>query len=180
MNISTNHATYHLTNQSTRYSCAHPYARPLACQSGAVLVLALVLTALLTTLAVTLLHNNSLDVKMTNVVVEKKKSLNITIGGVDEFIQKAQTQHVDFGGINPLLINQDIDESALTGTNINASAQSINAIPTNCPHMSRSDVSDNTIRCNRYEITVKHQFGLDERSATQIVTTTATQVQVNQ
>ncbi|MCU4676280.1 pilus assembly PilX N-terminal domain-containing protein [Catenovulum sp. 2E275] len=145
-------------------------------QTGAALVVAIVLMALLTSLAVTLMYNSSLDTKMSNAAVLKKTSTNMALGGVNEFINKAQNSDVAFGGRNPLSLNNDIDSVALTGTDLTASAQSNVADSTNCPHFKRAQASDSYIRCNRFEIKVEHKYGQNKQAKTEIVTSVASQI----
>ena len=145
-------------------------------QQGAALAVALVLMLVLTTLSVTLMYNTSLDTKMTHATVVKKTSLNASLGGSDEFIQKAHTQDAIFAGTNPLTGNTDVASVALTGTDLSGEAEALTDTPTNCPHFSRSEASDSYIRCTRFEIRVKHEFGQNNQGNTEVVTAVASQI----
>lgn len=145
-------------------------------QTGAALAVALVLMTVLTTLAVTLMYNSSLDTKMSHAAVTKKASLDATLGGSDEFIDKAHHNDAIFGGRNPLSANNDVDAVNLTGENLSGTADSLIPKPTNCPHFSRSQANDSYIRCNRFEIKVDHQYGKNNQAKSEVVTAVASQV----
>ncbi|MER2494183.1 pilus assembly PilX family protein [Catenovulum sediminis] len=145
-------------------------------QQGAALAVALVLMLVLTSLAVTLLYNTSLDTKMAHATVIKKSSLNATLGGSDEFINKAHNRDALFAGVNPLTGTSDVNSVSLSGENLNGEAEALTDNPTNCPHFSRTQASDSYIRCTRFEIKVQHQFGQNEHGRTEVVTAVASQI----
>lgn len=145
-------------------------------QNGAALAVALVLMLVLTTLSVTLMYNTSLDTKMTHATVVKKSSLNASLGGSEEFIQKAHNQDALFSGTNPLTGNTDVASVNLTGTDLTGEAEALTDFPTNCPHFSRSEASDSYIRCTRFEIKVLHEFGQNNQGNTEVVTAVASQI----
>lgn len=145
-------------------------------QQGAALAVGLVLMTVLTTLAVTLMYNASLDSKMATAAAQKNASVNAALGGSDEFIAKASQKDEMFGGINPLTINQDIDTKALSGANLSGEAESLNPVPTNCPHFDRTQASDSYIQCNRFQITVDHEYGQSGQGQSEVVTSVASQI----
>ncbi|GEM_PF-3024356 len=143
-------------------------------QQGAALAVALVLMVVLTGLAVTLMYNSSLDTKMAHAAVVKKNSLNASLGGADEFVQKAHNS--EFDGKNPLTLNSDIAAVDLSIENLSAEGESLIPEPTNCPHMSQAEASDSYIRCNRFQIRATHEFGRNNKASTEIVTGVASQI----
>ena len=145
-------------------------------QRGAALAVSLVLMLVLTSLAVTLMYNSSLDTKMSHAAVVKKDSLNATLGGADEFIEKAHNSDAIFGGRNPLATNNDVAPISLSIDHLTAGADSLIPEPTNCPHLARNQVSDSYIRCNRFDIEAEHTYGKNNKAKTQVVTSIASQI----